>query len=297
MPTKILLPILNHPTITYKGPTTWYLSDNITVETITEEDFGLVFSYKNSEYLSFLKGKSKCIRIENIDPKKSEQIAKDESSKISFLFNYFKEDDPLTLSFAIQITKKRKPKLDKIFDLPVISETRFRVKNPYRIRKGIKRELITSFYRVIDDVHEKQKGLILTLSRFNSALFRKNPYDKIIDITISLESLIRGGSELRYKFSLYNALVSEEKKKLREDAFLTLKLLYDARSAIVHGAQISQKTIDKTIQPTLDNWEKIVEIAERALGYYLLYMHDHEIDQWYEHQNNIALGVENRISF
>jgi len=296
MPTKIILPILNHPTITYKGPT-WYLSDNISIETIDGEDFGLIFSYKKSEYLSFLKAESKCIRIENIDPKNSEEIAKNESSKISFLFNYFKDNDPLALSFAVQITKRRKQKLDKIFDLPVISETRFRTKNPYRIKKGIKREIITSFFRVIDDVHKNQEGLILTLSRFNSALFRKDPYDKIIDITISLESLISGTSELRYKFSLYNALVSEDENELREEAFLTLQLLYDARSTIVHGARISQSTFNKKIQPILDNWEKVVGIAEKVLGYYLLYMNDHEIDQWHKHQKNIALGIENRISY
>jgi hypothetical protein len=294
MATKLLLPILNRNATLFKGPT-WYLSENVSVETISPEDFGLILSSATEEYQALVLAKSKCIRIGQVDPVFSPDIARTEGSKIAFLLNYFKRSQPVALSFAVQITKKRKNRFDRIINLPVPSDAHLQRHHNYRVRDNIARETISEFYKVVTKVHDKNPSILLTLDRFNAALFRVQPYDKIIDITISLESLIEGTTELRNRFSLYNAWAAEPDAQKRKDCYDLLISLYDARSAIVHGSGMSPKRHKKTIDPILEKWDEIIKIAEKSLGYHLLYVYKNNLEKWYEHQKNLALGIEQRI--
>ena len=201
MTTKLLLPILNRNVSTFKGPT-WYLSEKVSIEAISMEDYGLVHSCTPNEYQPLISSKSKCIRIDSVDIAQCHNISRIEGTKIAFLLNYFKRSKPVALAFAVQITKKRKPHIDQFIDLPAESDARLQRSHNYRIRDNMPRENISKFYKVISEVHEKHPGILLTLDRFNAALFRIGDFDKIIDITISLESLIKGTTELQHKFSL-----------------------------------------------------------------------------------------------
>lgn len=288
MSTKLLLPLLNRKVTTFKGPT-WYLSEKVSIEAISNEDHGIVFRYAPDEYKSLLSLNSKCIRIEDVDESQCVNIATIEGAKISFLLNYFKKLHPIALSFAIQITKKPRSHVLKVIDLPVILDTKFHKTHNYHIRENVPRGNISDFYKVISKVHEKHPGIILTLDRFNAALFRTGEYDKIIDITISLESLINGTTELQHKFSLYNAWAAEQEDDNRKVCLELLKSLYNARSAIVHGSAMSQKEYNKKIRPIVDQWDNVIKTAERALGYHLLYLYSYDIEKWYKHQESLSL--------
>ena len=297
MTTKLLLPLLNRTVTMFKGPT-WYLSERVSIEAISTEDHGIVFRYAPPEYQSLLSPKSKCIRIEAVDERKCDDIAKIEGTIISFLLNYFKSSHPISLSFAIQIKKNpRSQVLKKIIDLPFVVDTRSQRTHNYRIRDNVPRGNISDFYKVISKVNEKYPGILLTLDRFSAALFRTGDYDKIIDITISLESLIRGTTELQHKFSLYNSWAAEADNNNRRKCQELLRALYNARSAIVHGTAMSQKEYDKKIKPVLDKWNDVIKIAEKALGYHLLYIYDNDIDKWHEHQESLSLGIAERITW
>lgn len=293
MTTKLLLPLLNRNVTMFKGPT-WYLSANVSIEAISTEDHGIVFRYGPPEYQSLLSPKSKCIRIEGVDESQCANIARTEGTKISFLLNYFKSSQPVALSFAIQITKRPRSYVVNIINLPVISDTRFQRTHNYRIRDNVHRGNISDFYQVISKVNEKHPGILLTLDRFNAALFRTGDYDKIVDITISLESLIKGSTELQHKFSLYNAWAAEADSDNRHNCLKLLKSLYNARSAIVHGTAMSQKEYDKKIRLILDKWDDVIKIAEKAIGYHLLYLYANDIEKWYKHQESLSLGIEER---
>ncbi len=296
MTTKLLIPLLNSSVKTYKGPPL-YLSDTVSIETITPEDFTVILSNSKSTYKSLITPKSKCVKVDNIDPQNVIETGKIESSKISFLLNFFKKNNPISLSFVVQLSKVKKSKFDKIFDLPIISDAHFQNVKTYSIKDDVKRDIISKFYKVISIVHEKYPGLILTINRFNSALYRLEPHDKIIDITICLESLIRGNTEVRHKFSLFNSWAAEGIIDNRKETYDLLMGLYDARSAIVHGAAMTEKDWNKRIKPILDNWIKILEITEKAIAYHILFIHDNNIEDWYKHQENIALGIEKRAAF
>ena len=294
MSSKIILPILNKSVTTFKGPT-WYLSENVSIETINEDEYFGISDYLKESYRTQIQEKSKCARIENIKPEEGEEIAKVEASKIAFVLNFFKRKYPVALSFALQITKKRKFRLDNVYDLSIISDASLSRKQRYKIQENVKRDLITQFYKIISTVCDKEKSVLLTLNRFNSALFRRESLDKIIDITISLETLISGTTELRNKFSLFNAWSAGADNELRGEYYELLLKLYDARSAIVHGSSMTDKEYRKKIEPIINNWDKIIEIAKKSIGYYLLYKYQKETDTWYDHQKKLVLGLEKRI--
>ena len=294
MTTKLLLPLLNRKAIFFKGPTL-YLSPKVSIETILPADFGIIFNSAPDEYKSIISPKSKCIVIEDVNPGDSLKIARIEGLKILFLLNYFKQLEPAVISFAVQITKKQKARFDQVFDLPVIADAYLKRYQHYRVRTNINRDTFSDFYNVITEVYKKNPNILITLDRFNSALFRVQLFDKIIDITVSLESLINGETELKNRFSVFNAWVSESDPRKRNKCFTILASLYDARSAIVHDSGLSEKAYRNKIDPISANWDDIIRIAEKVLGYHLLYVYKNGITKWYKHQENLALGIEHRI--
>lgn len=294
MATKLILPILNKNATTFKGPT-WYLAESIAVEAISPEDHGVILSNAGAEISSLIGKKSKCIRIQNVDPAKAENVAQTEAAKTSFVLNYFRHECPVALAFALQITKERKARLDRVMDLYVATDMHAHRTNNYRVEGGISRGTISEFYKVVSKAHANHEGLLLTLRRFNCALCRKEPEDKIVDVTISLESLISGTTEMRHKFATYNAWAAEPDQTKREKAFDLLQKLYDARSAIVHGAAMKKKEHRKKIGSVLSAWDDIVSVASRAIAYHVLFLYSARLGAWHEHQQQLALGLAQRI--
>jgi len=79
--------------------------------------------------------------------------------------------------------------------------------------------------------------LEVALSRFNQSYGREFPDDRIIDLTIALESCllaaIKSQTELKYRFTLRGAALLAKTRKPQETNSL-LSALYNARSSIVH---------------------------------------------------------------
>lgn len=119
-------------------------------------------------------------------------------------------------------------------------------------------------------------------------------FDKIVDITISMESLIEGRDELRYKFSLYNSVVSESEAGERLKAFGLLQNLYDARSAIVHG-DVESNDNKKAIDKTKENWAEIVRLAKATINYYLIFLGVRKKSEWNSHLKNLVFGLDKRL--
>lgn len=103
---------------------------------------------------------------------------------------------------------------------------------------------IELFSLLLNEKTKKQlDALSLGLRRFNQAYTRQQVEDKIIDLTIALESTLLYGlddkRELNYKFSLRGAALLNAKRNPTY-TFTLLKILYDTRSKIVHDG----KTLD-----------------------------------------------------
>jgi hypothetical protein len=100
--------------------------------------------------------------------------------------------------------------------------------------------VVQGVYEALQKLNTQKGGLAVSLRRFNEAYDRSTPEDKIIDLTIALESCLLAGmeGELSYRFSLYGAaLLAEAKLWEPEKAQSLLKAMYAIRSAIVHGGK------------------------------------------------------------
>ena len=119
-----------------------------------------------------------------------------------------------------------------------------------------------SIFKNLERLNSQQAGngirqphgdLTVALRRFNQAYGRDIPEDRIIDLTIALEScLLTEHEELTYRLSLRGAaLLSQDMSWEPNKAYSLLKALYAVRSAIVHaGQQLSDlgKELRKLLQ-------------------------------------------------
>lgn len=291
MASSLLFPVLNKSFTTYKGPP-WYLSSETSVRSLTIEEYGLVFRDTSVYYrYPLAEKKTKRIRIDNIDSEDVHRRATEEYIKISFLFNYFRNNHPVLLALPMHLSTIRKTSFKGIIELDYVGDLRRIMDQSYRLKPDTTKGTLNEFMTVLTRVLEQNKHVLITLSRFNSALLKQNPFDRIVDLTIALESLIDGNIELAHRFSVYNAWSAERDTSKREETYKLLKNLYSARSEIVHGG-----SSDKRIKKAQGSWDKLLSIARNALGYYLLYLYDHSLNGWHQHQKNLELGKDQRVN-
>lgn len=92
----------------------------------------------------------------------------------------------------------------------------------------------------------KHSFLNVALNRFNYAYERNTPEDILIDCMIAFEALYsEGPGDLSYKVSTRIARLLKEDPAEREDMSLFMKKNYGIISTIVHGDEISKKSLKK----------------------------------------------------
>lgn len=289
MASSLIYPILNKSFTTYKGPP-WFLSPETSVRTLTTEEYGLIYRDAPVDYKYPLLQRTKRIRIDGLDSTELPDRAVTEYIKISFLFNYFRRSGPLALAAPMHSSTIRKTSFKGIINLDNRSDNKNIMDQPFTLLGGTSKDTLNEFATVLSRVLNQNNLVQITLSRFNTALSKQNKYDRIVDLTISLESLIDGSTELAHRFSAYNAWAAESDPIQREGTYKLLKILYGARSEIVHGGENENK-IDKALR----SWDDLLLIARNALGYYLLFLYEHTLADWRQHQKNLELGVDARL--
>lgn len=126
----------------------------------------------------------------------------------------------------------------------------------------------------------------ISISRFNAALSRSSPEDRIIDLSICLESIFDYQTEISFRFSLYNSILSEVDFSKRHGVFKILRNLYKRRSDIVHGS----KPLDTVWLET--HWEAVVRIAKLSLMAKIEFLSNHVPADWQNYLDKLALGVK-----
>jgi len=134
--------------------------------------------------------------------------------------------------------------------------------------------------RVCAGAHRNAKRhLDVTFSRYVRSRREQNAADALIDLCISLESLLDAEMEISFRFALSLAKITNDKgAKAQEHADL-LKGLYGYRSRAVHGDPKAERHFQKTQQrlPELHN------LARHILVAHVIYMQDHSRDEWKKH--------------
>ncbi len=197
----------------------------------------------------------------------------------------------ILLAPAAVICEERKAKVVEIVDLWAVPDMERQREQSYRFSTATERSSTRALYKIIDQACDNEKRVAFTLDRFNSSLTRADFADKVIDTTISLESLIPPSrSELSFKLSLYLSFILADAPEEREEAFKLLRDLYDARSSLVHGDYESKK-----VEKVRDDWETIHSFLNGAIYYFLSYLSRDREKKWDEHLKRLVFGLDKRI--
>lgn len=116
----------------------------------------------------------------------------------------------------------------------------------------------------------------ITASRYIKYARSTNLADALMDLCISLESLLDSQTEISFRFGTCLAKVTGEKGSKAEEMARLLSDLYDVRSKIAHGDPIAAKLL-KAIEPKLS---KLRALARRILTIYILFSSEHSRDKW-----------------
>ena len=291
---RVIMPLLYKKVTTFKGPT-WYFAEGIYLETIYDEDYGAFHREGLDDYYrSGISTNTTCIYLDEPNFEDFAAFAKRAATQIKFVLNNFALQTPVVIPYAALISTGKKSRVAQIVDIAADANMHSYKRQTYKIRPTANREIISNHYHVVDKCCQRTPAVLFALERFNSGLTRFEMFDKIVDLTISIESLISGSQELSYKFALYNSFIATSDPDARREAFELLQSLYSARSGIVHG-DTSTKDKKKVLDEVVNNWDNIVRIAKAALNYHLIFIQDKTKSDWDVHLKNLVLGLEARI--
>ena len=212
----------------------WFLSDDIRVQEISDEDYATLHREESEIFVPIVTPNSQCLVVDLAGD--AGQTAYKAAAKVQFAFKTFSKL-PLILSHAAVVAAARGQKavVEKTLALPVWGDYGQSLSSPFAFADAASAQKITQFFKLLTAAIEKHPGLLITLSRFNSCWLRSTDHDRVIDVAVSLESLLSSQTEIKFKFALFNSFITCSSPAERERAFELLKLLYDARSSIVHG--------------------------------------------------------------
>ncbi|HEY7021196.1 MAG TPA: hypothetical protein VH349_08765 [Ktedonobacterales bacterium] len=110
---------------------------------------------------------------------------------------------------------------------------------PYILQQNDLAELTTLMNALHSLPRPSQRGLYLALQRFNRSYARTIQEDRLIDLTIVLESTLLAGknNELTYRLAMLGAYLLREKWPPKKTK-LMLETIYDIRSKIVHEGKL-----------------------------------------------------------
>lgn len=140
--------------------------------------------------------------------------------------------------------------------------------NSYKLEGDKIEGLINIFNNLQIISNEKASSdLDLAIRRYNQSYSRSNPEDRIIDLTIALESTLlhTEQTELKHRLGLRGALLLNAKRNPKKTYDL-LSSIYDVRSTIVHdGKHFGQKDVVKNVRRTGLDLESFLTETEQVV--------------------------------
>lgn len=286
---RVVIPVLNNKVTGLVGPP-WQLSADIGVETVLDEDHAAFLRDppKNDAQQIAITSKVINIRVGAARPIQSDVLRF--AAIAQFCLNYFAMEPGLSLAWACTVAPGKKSQMSVVefFDLakaPIAPVARHR---PFKFDKDIKRSSVSGMHRAATLALGNFPGAIVSVDRFCRALSRDDNHDRLVDLCISLESLLDGSSELRFRFSQLHAMLSERNPANREAAFRLFQDFYDARSKVVHGDPNGAAKIAAVEA----RWEDLLSYAKKSLAYYLAFLSGNTREDWNTHVRKICLGIE-----
>lgn len=289
-----LLPILNEKCITFRGPS-WWLTDGLQFRSLSEDEARLISENSPRGFKHRIEPEQKVIVYSRLSSgryrqirEKHQKLIKDVALCSQVVLNLVADNDPIVIPYGVVISKAFTARLRDVYEFDVWSDTIALQKKRYRIKDNFDRQEIEALYTITSAALSRRSQLQITLSRFCSALFKSNSEDRIIDLTIALESIVPGGGEFRFRFPFFLSLLVEDDSNEQKVAFEKLRTLYDARSALVHGSADRGKAINQVTQ----NWDEYVKYTKQCVLYILQFESQNRDVNWKDHLVDLSYGEE-----
>lgn len=132
-------------------------------------------------------------------------------------------------------------------------------------------EQIKDFYKnsisfECEKLEKNMNYLLASIHRFNISYDNKHISDKIVDLCISLETLLDdSGNEIALKLSLRLALLLGNTEDERENLWRFIKKCYNVRSEIVHGKKRSHIQIANNSFTDQQIVQKLEDVTRKAI--------------------------------
>lgn len=135
---------------------------------------------------------------------------------------------------------------------------------------------IRHFFRAARNTPDRMH---ITADRFVRYLRAANTTDGLLDLCISLESLLDSQTEIQFRFGACLTKVIGQKGREAEETAGLLADLYDLRSKLAHGDPAANK-LYRALAPRLPLLRKL---GREILTRYVLFMSEHTPEQWKRH--------------
>ncbi len=286
-----ILPIFNKDVVT-RLPAPWSLADDLIFRAgeeierrMMQEDSSVMLPdgvCNNVFHISFT-GKNEEIEKHK---KTFEDNIKLDALCLQSVFNLVAENSgTMVIPYGIIIETQRIQKIKNVVDFELdFPSSKL---TSYSALPKITNQDIQLLFILTRRVIKTDKQLQTTFRRFCSAFMKSNWEDRLIDLTIALESLIPSQTEIKFKFSLYLSLIVSDNPEKRKEIHGMLSDLYDARSGIVHGTSSETR---KAIEESKKNWDKLVDILKQCILYRLEFRDKFPDQDWKKHLLSLSLG-------
>ncbi len=289
---QAILPILNETCVTFRGPS-WWLADGVQVRSMTVEEARLISEEAPRGFGHRVEAGQKILAMRDLEggPYHRARISHEKAVNLTALgaqvaLNLVAQSDPIVVPYGVVVSEAFTRRLRCVYEFDAWGDTIALRRRRYRVKQDIGRSEVEALFQMALSAMEQQPQLQITLSRLCSALVKANIEDQLIDLAISLESLVPGGGEFRFRFPYYLSLLSYSDAERRKDAFVQLRDLYDARSALVHG----RPDRSKFVAEVSSSWSRFVTLAKHCVLYRLEFEHRMKDSDWKEHLTDLAYG-------
>ena len=288
-----LLPILNQSCVTFKGPA-WWIAPDLQFRSASEEEARLVSEQAPKGFHLPLDTGQKIMVLTSLPASSRQersalhaQFVASVALAAQLAFAFAATQEPLVIPYAAILSTSGVRRLQALHQFETWGDTVLLRKRKYRIKSGITAAEVSALFSLARGAVASNTSLIIPFRRFCSAIVKTDPHDKLIDLTIALESFLPGGGEFRFRFPYFLSLLASSETQDREVAFLDLRLLYDARSALVHGTTDN----DKSISQALGKWDRLLTLSRQCILYRMHFESAATGTTWNHHLSALSYGA------
>lgn len=285
-----------HPVSGFTEPSQ-SLSELMFVRSITAEEYGTIAQAKVEA--SGAVDPNDCAVFIRLDQQENDSAAEINISILTVLYalNHARETLPASFenAFLLEQEGDRVVGLKACLSLDTTEFARLPSHAGYAVKAGFDSSALAAFVSLIRAGLKKVPRLRITLQRYYNSLMRRGLEDKIVELTIALESLISSEkTELRFRFSMLLAIAAHDDPTKRQGSMKLLQDLYDARSGVVHGS-MNAGDLRKVIKKVEGKWGELDELARQVVNYFLIYVSGNDPQLFNKHLVAVALGTETRV--